>query len=62
MVPKKSVTRCQVCSSGFTFTVWRHHCKACGKVRVASLGMSSLWASVRRDFFVVCEGAGLLMW
>ena len=54
MVPKKSVTRCQVCSSGFTFTVWRHHCKACGKVRVASLGMSSL--------SLVCGVADLLVW
>ena len=34
MVPDKSVTMCQVCSTLFTFTFRRHHCRGCGKVRV----------------------------
>lgn len=31
-IPDQRVTMCQLCTSGFTFTHRRHHCRACGKV------------------------------
>ncbi|XP_075729448.1 uncharacterized protein LOC119163616 isoform X4 [Rhipicephalus microplus] len=35
-IPDQRVTMCQLCTSGFTFTHRRHHCRACGKVVCAT--------------------------
>ncbi|KAH9363544.1 hypothetical protein HPB48_005923 [Haemaphysalis longicornis] len=35
-IPDQRVTMCQLCTSGFTFTHRRHHCRACGKVVCAA--------------------------
>lgn len=31
-IPDARVTMCQICTSEFTMTWRRHHCRACGKV------------------------------
>ena len=38
MVNDKSVSMCQLCKEPFTITFRRHHCRACGKVKVSRGG------------------------
>lgn len=41
-IPDQRVTMCQLCTSGFTFTHRRHHCRACGKVVCAACSSNKL--------------------
>ncbi|CAN8001167.1 unnamed protein product, partial [Ixodes hexagonus] len=41
-IPDQRVTMCQLCTSGFSFTHRRHHCRACGKVVCAACSANKM--------------------
>ncbi|CAI8041250.1 FYVE, RhoGEF and PH domain-containing protein 6 [Geodia barretti] len=55
MVPDKSVTMCQVCSTLFTFTFRRHHCRGCGKVVCGSCSQWKAFLRYLKKSERICE-------
>lgn len=54
-IPDARVTMCQICTSEFTITWRRHHCRACGKVICGNCSKNKVYLEYLKKIGRVCD-------